>query len=100
MCKKWRITPYRLRKWKKEYDFNSWLGGEEAWVTAFLYKPAGGATLGQLDSYLDWKNHCRYSDEEILVMLRNLEKKGVAVRRGERWYYNKSRCRRGTSFIF
>lgn len=101
VCRKWGITLHTLRKWKKEFDYGPWLGGEEVWVTAALYiSGRAGATLEQIESFLDFKNHCRYSDEEILSILRKLKGRRLATCERGTWYYAHPPRPPSASFVF
>lgn len=103
VCSRWGISRHTLLEWKKEFNYDPWIGGPRAWVIAALYSPSlRGADLPAIGKYLDWKNHCTYSDAEILAILRELRREGLALRKGGLWYYNRarSRGRDGASFIF
>lgn len=72
-----------------------------AWVIASLHNPAGKPlALEEIIDYLDWKNHSRYGEDEVLSILRRLEKEGLVIRHRRLWKYNLKHSQNDASYIF
>lgn len=98
LCARWRVSRYELRKWKREFDYPNFTGDFRDWVIAAIHR--GIDTLPGIIDYLDFLNHCRYSPEEVLEALRELESEGIAEQRGERWIYGRTPRAGSPSYIF
>lgn len=83
ICAKWGITPYRLRKWKKDHRC--------AWtlhdcIIAGVYR-GGWHDPADLIGWLDYRDHAIYSRDQVLEMFEALEARGELRRQGDRWTY-------------
>ena len=98
VCKKWGITKYRLRQWKKECSYAYFIGEVRDMMIVALHN--GAATLPDIQSVLDYLDHCLYTEIEILEIIKKLEAQGLAVYENGRWLYNKAYSKNDTRFIF
>ena len=103
VCKKWQITRYRLREWKKEYRYEYLPVSLENLVIAALRRDS--CTISGIIKYVDWQDHSRLSEQEVVEILEGLKKEGIAKEQKEEeqkeiWLYNKAYSSNDSSFIF
>src|SRR3954466_7664243 len=98
LCAKWGITKSQLRKWKKEFNYNYFVGSLRDMTVVALHN--GAQTIPSIIDYLDFLNHARYTAQEVLELLTGLETEGVAKWRDDEWLYDKSFSKNDSSFIF
>jgi len=85
LCEKWGITPYQLRKWKKQKVWKT-LWTVDDCIIAAIHK-GGLHAPADLIGWLDYRDHNIYSEAEVREMLERLEARGEVKRVGERWAY-------------
>lgn len=98
LCKKWRISRYRLRKWKQAFNYQYFIGSVRDMLIVAIH--SGATKINEIRDILDYLNHCLYSDAEIVEMLEELQAQGIAVDNNGQWLYNKAYSKDDTSFIF
>jgi hypothetical protein len=98
VCKKWEITNYRLRQWKKVYSYAYRTIGVREMTVVALHN--GATTIPDIRSVLDYLDHGLYTDREILKIVKQLETQGLVHDENGRWLYNKMYSKNDTGFIF
>ncbi|MDQ3817225.1 MAG: hypothetical protein M3247_08260 [Thermoproteota archaeon] len=98
LCAKWGISKSQLSKWKKEFNYNYFIGGLRDMTVVALHN--GAHTIPAIIDYLDALNHARYTEKEVLELLKGLEAEGIAKKKDGEWFYDKSYSKNDASFIF
>jgi hypothetical protein len=98
LCAKWGITRSQLIRWKKEFNYNYFIGRLRDMAVVVLYN--GTHTIPAMIEYLDYLDHSRYTEVEVLELLKSLDAEGIAEKKDDKWFYDKSYSRDDTSFIF
>jgi transposase-like protein len=98
LCAKWGISKSQLSKWKKEFNYSYFIGSLHDMAIVALYN--GAQTILAIINYLDALNHARYTEKEVLELLKGLQAEGIAKTKDGEWFYDKSYSKNDTSFIF
>ena len=98
VCAKWQVTPYRLRQWKRQWNYAYLVGTLHELVIAALHQ--GASTIADINACLDYWDRTVYAPEELSAVLRQLEIDGIAINNGGHWQYNPAHSRHDQSFIF
>ncbi len=98
LCRKWSITTYQLRKWKKAFQYTCFIGEVRDMAVVALH--SGANEICGIGDFLDYLNHCRYTEAEIVEMLEELKAQGIAIQVNGAWLYDQSYSKDDTSFIF
>ena len=99
ICEKWGITKYRIRKWKREFDYDVWFGTPRDFMIAAVYDDA--ATAEAIATYCAYHTHSGYQAWEIMDDLKQLEKEGFLLHLDDgRWVYDMTRLTSPKSYIF
>ena len=87
LCAKWGITQYRLRKWRSAArTARTFRWTLEDTLIASIYR-GGWHEPASFIEYLDWRNHARYSPDEIDAMFQNLLARGDVETNGTSYRY-------------
>lgn len=70
VCSKYGILLYQLRKWKKLYNYNYFIGSKRDWIISALYHKQN--SLNKIIEYVEFINRTQYSENEILLILEQL----------------------------
>lgn len=82
LCAEHGISPARLRGWRQLEERLTW--ELEDWVRSALV--VGAATVEDMISWIDWRNHMLYTREEVSAELSRLAARGaVCAEAGGRW---------------
>lgn len=95
---KWHITPYRLRQWKRQWNYAYLTGTLRELVIVAVHQ--GAQTSADVIAYLDYLDHAVYTADEISAVLAQLEAEELVVQRNGHWRYNQLHSANDTSFIF
>jgi transposase-like protein len=98
LCAKWGISKSQLRKWKKEFNYNYFIGSLRDMTIVALHN--GAHIIPAIFDYLDALDHARYTEKEILELLKGLQAEGIAKTKDGEWFYDKSYSNDDASFIF
>lgn len=99
VCEKWGITRYRIRKWKREFDYDFWFGTPRDFMIAAVYDDA--ATADAISGYCAYHTHSGCQASEIMDDLKQLEKEGFLLHLDDgRWVYDMTRLTSARSYIF
>src|SRR5205807_10667098 len=73
---KWGISKSQLSKWKEEFNYSYFIGSLRDMAIVALHN--GAHTIPAIIDYLDGLNHARYTEKEVLELLKGLEAEGIA----------------------
>jgi hypothetical protein len=88
LCRKWSLTKYQLRIWKRAFQYTCFIGEVRDLAVVALH--SGANEICNTRDFPDYLNHCFYSQTEIVEGLAQLSAQGLAIPVNGVWLYDKS----------
>lgn len=98
LCRKWKLTRYQVKQWKKAANYAYLIGTLREMVIVALHN--GASSIAAIIGYVDYLNHAVYTEAEIEPILNGLRAEGIAQEQAGVWSYNRGYSKDDTSFIF